>query len=76
MRNQVRREESSLGLLLGISAVMMMGYAMGSPQVAPMLPPAMERPFASLHKELHEVGAKAARSAADTWQRAAGFVSG
>lgn len=76
MRNQVKREESSLGLVLGISAVLMMGYAVGSPQVAPMLPPSMERPFANMHKELHEVGAKAARSAADTWQKAAGLVFG
>jgi hypothetical protein len=76
MRNVVKRDDSSLGLLIGISAIMLMGYTVGSPNVAPMLPRTMERPFTQLHKELHEFGSRAAQSAIDTWQRAADLVSG
>ncbi len=76
MRNQVKQDESSRGMLLGISAIMLMGYVMGSPDVAPMLPQSMERPFTQLHKELHQIGIKATDSAIGTWQRASELVLG
>ncbi len=62
MQNQVRREESSLGLLIGISTVLLMGYTAGSPGVAPMLPASMERPFTKLHEQLHSFGSQAVQS--------------
>ncbi len=71
MRNQAVREESSLGLMLGISAIVLMGYVAGSPDVAPMLPVSVEQPFTKLHRELHEIGSGVVQSAWDTLQRAA-----
>ncbi len=76
MRNQVKQDDSSLGLIIGITAIMLMGYTVGSPNVAPMLPPSMERPFTQLHKELHWFGSKAVQSASESLQRAADLVSG
>ena len=76
MSKKVKQDGSSLGFLTGITAVILVGYTVGSPNVAPMLPPTMERPFARLHNELHGFGSRAARSAFDNWQRVADRVSG
>ncbi len=76
MRKQAVREESSLGLMLGISAIILMGYVAGSPDVAPMLPMSIEQPFTKLHKELHAIASGVVQSAWDTLQRAAAVFTG
>jgi len=65
--NKARRPE--LGMHHAFAALFMMGYAMGSPNVAPKLPPKLERPFASLHRDLNEIGLKTYDSAVGALQR-------
>jgi len=60
--------KATLGMGHAIAALFMMGYGVGSPQVAPMLPPPLERPFSNLHRELHVAGVKAIEQAQLTWQ--------
>jgi hypothetical protein len=48
------KKESSLPLLLGLISLFGIGYALGSPLIAPHLPTVMERPFMKLHDEINK----------------------
>jgi hypothetical protein len=48
------KQESSLPLLLGMISLLGIGYALGSPLIAPHLPKVMERPFVKLHEEINK----------------------
>ena len=76
MRNRVKEDSQGRGFIYGISGLLMMGYGMGSPDVAPLLPPQLERPFVNLHRDLYTLGEQTARSAATTIQRLADLASG
>ena len=65
-----KRAEGGLKLHHMLFALFIMGYAVGSPDLAPLLPQHLERAFARLHKDMNEVGFKAFDSAALTLQRA------
>jgi hypothetical protein len=64
MRKDTKQDKVGLGLLLVLCAFLGLGYGMGSPAVAPMLPAKLERPFSNMHKDLNEAGLKAIRSVA------------
>ena len=66
-----KRSDGGLGLRHALVALFMMGYAIGSPDVAPMLPPHMERAFAKLHRELADAGVKTLDSASLTTSNSA-----
>ena len=65
-----KRPEGGLKFHHMLFTLFIMGYAIGSPDLAPMLPHHFERAFSKLHKDMNEAGFKAFDSAALTLHRA------
>jgi hypothetical protein len=64
-----KNKESSAGLLSSITVMLMIGYAAGSPTIAPMLPPMMERAFVNLNQNMTDVALKAMIAASQTLEQ-------
>ena len=65
-----KKKESSAGVLSSLTVTLMIGYAAGSPAIAPLLPPTMERAFSNLNQNMTDVALKAMTSASQTLEQA------